>query len=233
MNRATVILFHGVLLVFIHVLVLAIASQQVDEGNYIVPRTTLQLSSNRNRSADGHKKICTSNLDCEMFRNNHCCLTLSGYSKCRKRCNKPRRRVGKYRSGKKGRSKNNSKHKAKNTLLPMTLGCIVGPNKVYKEGMKDRAGDGCNECKCVKGDWICTNRQCPPGQCRYRDKLYDDGYVLVLLNGCKRCICEYRSWNCSSIPCQPVVEQQNSAVSIPHSAVLALMCSVIHFMLLT
>jgi hypothetical protein len=36
---------------FVHELVLANASQQVDEGNYIVPRTTLELSSNKNKSA--------------------------------------------------------------------------------------------------------------------------------------------------------------------------------------
>jgi hypothetical protein len=48
MNRVTVILFHGVFFVFVHELALIIAAQQIE--NYIVPRTTLELSSNTNKS---------------------------------------------------------------------------------------------------------------------------------------------------------------------------------------
>ncbi|CAB3993319.1 kielin chordin [Paramuricea clavata] len=232
MNRVTVILFHGVLLMFVHELVLANASQQVDEGNYIVPRTTLELSSNKNKSADGHKKICMNNLDCEMYTNNQCCPTISGYFKCRKRC-RPKKRLGKFRSGKKGRSRNN-KHKKKKTFSFLTDGCTVGHNKVYKEGEVVQAKDGCNDCKCQKGKMICTKRHCPPGKCAYKNALYNDGYRLVLHNGCKRCICQYTSWNCTSHPCvEEVVKQPTSTASILQSALLALICSVMHFLLLT
>lgn len=65
MNKTTVILFHGILLVFVQ-LVLAIASQQVDEGNYIVPRTTLELSSGTNKSA-GKQPRCLGHSMCSLI----------------------------------------------------------------------------------------------------------------------------------------------------------------------
>lgn len=34
-----------------------------------------------------------------MYRNNQCCLTISGFSKCRKRC-KPKNKLRKFRPGK-------------------------------------------------------------------------------------------------------------------------------------
>lgn len=212
MNRNLATL-SGTLLIFIGI-VSAVVSQQVSD-NYIVPRATLDVGRQRNRSAAGHKRKCETNLDCKGFVNSQCCRTISGFRKCRTKC----RKQPKFKFPEHKKYPTNQI-----TWIPPLAVCNVDSNKVYKEGDIVKAKDGCNKCMCSKGEMMCTKMHCPPAKCRYKNGLYDDGYHLVLLNGCKRCVCQQNVWNCTSHPCEEL-KMGNSALSVTPSIVMVVISS--------
>lgn len=62
------------------------------------------------------------------------------------------------------------------------------------EGATKPAGDGCNSCTCLDGDWACTLRACPTPQC-------DEGESKKI--DCNTCTCTDGRWACTLVDCQP------------------------------
>ena len=75
---------------------------------------------------------------------------------------------------------------------PKTIGDETAGNLVCKQGETKPAGDGCNTCSCVNGDWACTEIAC--GECQ-------DGETKPAGDGCNTCGCVDGMWACTLIGC--------------------------------
>lgn len=59
----------------------------------------------------------------------------------------------------------------------------------------ETTNDGCNSCTCVDGQFVCTNRACPP------PPICKDGDVKQ--ESCNTCTCTSGVWGCTKMACPP------------------------------
>jgi hypothetical protein len=57
--------------------------------------------------------------------------------------------------------------------------------------------DGCNECTCVNGQLVCTDRACPEPACKDGETKFD---------GCNNCWCSAGAWACTRKACPPTTD---------------------------
>ena len=74
-------------------------------------------------------------------------------------------------------------------------GCVPGPSD-----------DGCNECSCVDGQRVCTDKACPPpSECKKGETKLDD-------DGCNSCQCIDGRWWCTLVGCDPCTGSETTQV---------------------
>lgn len=73
-----------------------------------------------------------------------------------------------------------------------TIGDETSGNVICEEGDSKDAGDDCNTCTCMGGEWACTEKGC--GECV-------DGAVKDADDDCNTCTCYDGAWQCTEIGC--------------------------------
>jgi hypothetical protein len=77
------------------------------------------------------------------------------------------------------------------------IGCPPPPPPACVAG--ETSSDGCNSCSCSGGEWVCTNRACPPPP--PPPPLCVEGETKMM--DCNTCTCMGGRWGCTTIACQP------------------------------
>ena len=86
--------------------------------------------------------------------------------------------------------------------------------KTYQEGDSFKAKDGCNDCKCEKGQTTCTTKSCTM-TCTYEGKTYQEGDSFKAKDDCNDCKCEKGQATCTKKVCPPPDKTCNGTCSDP------------------
>ena len=73
-------------------------------------------------------------------------------------------------------------------------GACVDAGPLCANGETKPAGDGCNTCSCLDGQWACTLLGCPTPECA-------TGQTKPADDGCNTCSCAEGKWACTMRPC--------------------------------
>ena len=78
-----------------------------------------------------------------------------------------------------------------------------GGNLTCQDGETKDAGDGCNTCTCLDGEWGCTLKACEGETC-------EDGETKPAPDGCNTCTCYDGQWGCTEMGC-PATDGETTA----------------------
>lgn len=92
-------------------------------------------------------------------------------------------------------------------------GCVYGGEK-YPEMSTFSASDGCNKCRCERGQVTCSKTKCV--ECIYEGIPYSSQYMFKAKDGCNLCRClPNRSVQCTKEACNRQVEEKLNRCTEP------------------